>query len=170
MNTNLESRPEVSESCPYASRVLDALVDDQSASGPTLSYSLAFHVAECASCGELARRVGSVTATMTELRGQPSRSSLLGRANVHALRMLRRSVRASVQAQRLARATPGVELYARLRDCGIRFGLSAMTAALVFTCRVGVRAGYQRGSELTQILADYHTEHHIYGDSDEWLT
>ena len=66
------------------------------------NLALARHLAVCPQCAGAADRLGRVTAALTLLSNMGAPSSLLGKANVHALRMVRRQVRFSEHAAELA--------------------------------------------------------------------
>jgi len=145
------------------------MTDDVARRTNRLPYALASHIAGCSSCRALADRLGKVTIAFEGLRGRPPGSSLLSRANVHALRMLRRSVRASRRAHQLAQARVGVGLRSRVRVVISRLALTVTTATLILALRVGLRDGWREGSMLTQKLADKHVQYHIYGlTDDDW--
>lgn len=103
---------------------------------------------------------------MDLLQGTSPPPRLLARANARALRMLRRTIRASEEARQLLHDTPRMDrrfVVHRLRQVALS---SAAVIAMVIL-RMGMLTGLEEGRRLTELLAQTHVDRHIYGDLDE---
>ena len=106
---------------------------------------------------------------MELLKGTSPPPRLLARANTHALRMLRRTIRASEEARQLMHNTPRMDrlfVVHRLRQVALS---SAAVIAMVIL-RTGMLTGLEEGRRLTELLAQTHVDRHIYGELDETKT
>ena len=168
MNRSGNANPELS--CPQRERVIDALLNDSAVGrrGRGISYSLATHLAQCPSCRRLADDLGQVTAILSEWQGQRQPRNLLDRANLHALRILRRVVRASEEARKLTHPERRRSIIPLLRQPIRRLGLSAAAALVLICFRAGWLNGWNEGRQLAQRLAQVHLERHVIHDSQEW--
>lgn len=110
---------------------------------------------------------GRLQTALTLMEGTAPPPRLLPRANLYALRMLRRTIRASEEARRLVHDTPrsGINLLliARLRQIALA---SAAVVAMV-VLRSGVLVITEEGQRLGEQLAQTHLDRHVYGDLDE---
>lgn len=104
---------------------------------------------------------------MVLLEGTSPPPLLLARANSYALRMLRRTVRASEEARLLVHNTPPrmdrLFVVHRLRQ--VALSTAAVIAMMIL--RIGMLIGLEEGRRLTELLAQTHVDRHIYGELDE---
>ncbi len=130
------------------------------------NLALARHLAVCPQCAGVADRLGRVTAALTLLSNMGAPPSLLGKANVHALRMVRRQLRFSERAAELASGRRRVPWPERLAALGWRVASPMTAALLVVLVHTGVWQTMARTRDMGQRMADTHFRQHVYPDWD----
>jgi len=146
----------------WLGRVMRHVLDESSCH----NLALARHLAVCPQCGSVANRLGRVTAALTLLSNVGAPSSLLGKANVHALRMVRRQLRFSEKAAELASGRRRVPWPERLAALGWRLASPATAALLIVLVHTGVWQTLTQTREMGQRMADTHFRQHVYPDWD----
>ena len=144
----------------HAQRVLAQMLVDSANRSP----AMARHLAECPKCARMADRLGRVTAMLSMLSHSNPSGDLLGRANVHAMRMVCRTLRTSRKAAMLATATPRVPLAERLATVAWRFASPVATAMLIASVHIGMWHAMTKAEQAGQKLADYHLRNHVFPD------
>jgi hypothetical protein len=129
--------------------------------GGPLPVGLAAHLSSCRLCADHTRRMSVVHAGLMLLRTQTAPLDLSSRANARALRVMRRTARASQAAKRLLRMKPGLNRWQRAQICLARISLGAAAASLLLMARVGLLTGLEHTRETGQILAAKHWERHV---------
>ncbi|HUW81778.1 MAG TPA: hypothetical protein VMZ31_03140 [Phycisphaerae bacterium] len=130
------------------------------------NLALARHLAVCPQCASVADRLGRVTAALALLSNMGVPSSLLGKANVHALRMVRRQLRFSEQAAELASGRRRVPWSERLAVLGWRLASPVTAALLIVLVHTGVWQTMIQTREMGQRMADTHFRAHVYPPSE----
>jgi hypothetical protein len=130
------------------------------------NLALARHLAVCPQCAGVADRLGRVTAALTMLSNMGAPPALLGKANVHALRMVRRQLRFSEQAAQLASGRRRVPWQERLAALGWRLASPMTAALLIVLVHTGVWQTMIHTRDMGQQMADTHFRQHVYPDWD----
>jgi anti-sigma factor RsiW len=136
------------------------LLDGSAARSP----ALARHLATCPRCALVAERLGRVTAALDLLAHYNPSATLLGRANVHALRMVSRQLRFSKQASRLAAPRPRTGWLELLAAYAWRLASPTAAALLIALIHTGWYHTMQRTEKLARRMADVHFRHHVDPD------
>jgi hypothetical protein len=130
------------------------------------NLALARHLAVCPQCAGVADRLGRVTAALALLSNMGAPPALLGKANVHALRMVRRQLRFGEHAAELASGRRRVPWSERATALGWRLASPVTAALLIVLVHTGVWQTMTHTRDMGQRMADTHFRQHVYPNWD----
>lgn len=122
--------------------------------GGPLPSSLERHIRRCNDCAQAVRRCKEVHAGLTLLRTQTMPVGVVPEGQSGALRMLRRTERASKAALRMLQSKRNLTPWQRAQLQVTRLSMGAAAALLVLVVRTGVIGGIEKAHTTGTTLAD----------------